>query len=134
MCIRSHSESGQPCGFEPCAAYINLLSEKSRLEGRCAGLEDGNQRNLESMKRQDAQMVEILAENERLRQELDTLQIGYKAAKSSRRLAIVERDALRPVVERADALAEHQIRECEGCNHPCSAYGLARVYQEARHG
>lgn len=24
MCIRSHSESGQPCGFSPCERYLSL--------------------------------------------------------------------------------------------------------------
>lgn len=41
MCNHSHSGSGQPCGFTPCEAYIKLISEKSRLEGRCKGLEEG---------------------------------------------------------------------------------------------
>lgn len=44
-----------------------------------------------------------------------------------------DRDRLAGIVEKADELAKHQIRECEACSNPCMAYGLARMYQEARH-
>lgn len=61
MCIRSHSESGQPFGFEPCAAYITLLSEKSRLEGRCKGLEEEADLLKVSLAKETAQLQKALA-------------------------------------------------------------------------
>jgi len=211
MCIRSHSESGQPCGFDPCEAYVKLLSEKSRLEGRCAGLELGNKINLERIKRQDERLVKLLAENEALasnnkrvrnystglhdfiqwisqRHEHDGLTKGHiihMAAKldvggrwqddhvkfdgrtaiemleaentalcqerdrleklkdeiiqerdvAERALELVrqDRDRLAGIVEKADVLANHQMRECEACSNPCVAYGLVRMYQETSH-
>lgn len=42
--------------------------------------------------------------------------------------------ALRAQLEKADALAESMIRECESCETPCGDYVLARLYKEARHG
>lgn len=52
----------------PCDSYIKLLSEKSRLEGLCTGLTEGNTINLKRLERQDKQLHELLAENEALQQ------------------------------------------------------------------
>lgn len=77
QCVR-YSESGQPCGFKPCDSYIKLLSEKSRLEGLCAGLEEGNKINQECIKRQDEQLVELEAEVDRLAAKVDELQAPFR--------------------------------------------------------
>lgn len=44
-----------------------------------------------------------------------------------------ERDGLKAALEKADALADHMMRECECCGTPCTAYVLARMYKEVRH-
>lgn len=114
-CGATYSESGKPCGFEPCAEYVNLLSEKARLEGRCAGLEEGNMRNQEAIKRQDAQLAKVLAENERLRQ---------------------DRDRLAGIVEKADALADISSALVHSSSS-CWADDVENAilpYQEARNG
>jgi len=78
----------------------------------------------------------LRAEVERLRQERDMLQVGYKAAEASRRLAIVELNALRAVVEKADALAE--AAKYRHTIHPLTSYEAeldkaVAAYREARH-
>lgn len=150
MC-KVFSESGKPCGFEPCEAYIKLLSEKSRLEGRCAGLELGNKINLESIKRQDERMVELLKENESLRAEVekhkdrrqhfeDLLNCSIEHENEWTRRALKaeaenatlrqDRDRLAGIVEKADALYQASKIQCFR-----KEFEKAQdAYQEARHG
>lgn len=113
MCLAGESESGHGGRFEPCTAYIKLLSEKSRMEGRCAGLEEGNKLNLERIERQDAQLVELGAEVDRLvsrRDELlkcsEALTAKVEEYRAKNAALRKERDRLAGIVEKADALAE----------------------------
>lgn len=38
MCVKSHSESGQPCGFEPCDGYLKLWCELEAKDAENARL------------------------------------------------------------------------------------------------
>lgn len=71
MCNPTESESGQLLTIQPCGWYIKLLSEKSQLEGRCAGMEDGIIINKATIANQSELIEKLLAENEALKQERD---------------------------------------------------------------
>ena len=145
MRLKNPSESGQPCGFVPCAQYAIL---EAKL-GHTKFLQERIRKRYEILRKKCL----------KLRQERDMLQVCYKAAESSRRLAIAELNALWAVVEKADALAkemtdlytpmtydgdrlDHVCCYCGaeekephkiGCQHEASMKALA-AYQEARHG
>jgi chromosome segregation ATPase len=120
MCERSPSESGKSCGFTPCEQCIALLSEKSRLDGRCKGLEEG----ADITKRMLANETELLqdalarlekaeAENAALRQERYALNDAVMQREGECVTLIrqvdqlcQERARLDGIVKMADALAE----------------------------
>lgn len=74
MCNPTESESGQLLTIQPCGWYIKLLSEKSQLEGRCAGMEDGIIINKATIANQSELIEKLLAENEALKQERDNME------------------------------------------------------------
>lgn len=75
----TYSESGQLTGGGPCAEFVRLLSEKSRAEGRLAGMESGAEINRKTIAAMDKQFAEILAENEKLRAALTAAGIPSQA-------------------------------------------------------
>jgi hypothetical protein len=57
-----------------------MMSDKSRAEGRLAGMEAGAEINRKTIAAMDRQLAAILAENERLRAALETSGIPAQAA------------------------------------------------------
>lgn len=64
MCLKSPSESGQPCGFVPCAEYRKVKNELACMRKFAEKL---------AVQRNDANSNELLleAENAKLRAEID---------------------------------------------------------------
>ena len=134
MCEAVHSESGFLCSIQGCPEYIKLLSEKSHLEGRCAGLEEGNKRNLEAIKRQDARLAELLTENERLKADNTELLSETKRLRDESTRLFKERNRSAAIVEKADALAEAVSSCLYGDREVYTMYGEYCSYKEARNG
>ena len=69
MCDKSFSESGACLGVQRCEEYILLQSERDRLSGVVKGMEEQGERNLEALRRAEA-------ENARLRKFLDKTDVS----------------------------------------------------------
>lgn len=110
MCNPTESESGQLLTIQPCGWYIKLLSEKSQLEGRCAGMEDGIIINKATIANQSELIEKLLAENEALKQERDNMEAlkdevirERDVAERALELMLQERDAATARAEEAEA-------------------------------
>lgn len=68
MCnTQRYSESGKPCGVQRCEEYILIQSDRDRLAGVVLGMEEQSKRNLEALRRAEA-------ENARLRGILESIE------------------------------------------------------------
>lgn len=114
MCIRNHSESGQPCGFEPCEAYKRLEEENAALR-----------------QERDA-LIQVSADV--------CPDCGWAMKFPDEPCRNCEVVALRKVVEKADVLAADVLANCEDCCERCeecvfaTAAQKAKIYQGAHHG
>lgn len=54
MCKPTESESGQLLTIKPCGWYLALKSDRDRLAGVVAGMEEQNARNLDALRRAEA--------------------------------------------------------------------------------
>lgn len=60
MCDPTESESGQLLTIKPCGWYLALKSDRDRLAGVVAGMEEQNARNLEALRRAEAENARLL--------------------------------------------------------------------------
>lgn len=67
MCNHTESESGQLLTIQPCGWYLKLQSERDRLAGVVKGMEEQNARDLEVLRRAEAEAA-------RLREALESIE------------------------------------------------------------
>lgn len=127
MC-NNHSESGQPCGFEPCEAFNRMKSQYAATNLSLC--------EINKERRDDIERLE--AENAALRQERDDLiqvsadvcpDCGWAMKFPDEPCRNCEVVALRKVVEKADALADFLNKKSLGDE----TIKHLVAYQEARH-
>ena len=61
MCNPTCSESGQLLTINPCGWYLAIKSDRDRLAGVVAGMEGQNARNLEALRRAEAENATLRA-------------------------------------------------------------------------
>ena len=59
MCEATCSESGQLLTIKPCGWYLALQSDRDRLAGVVAGMEDQNARNLDALRWAEAENARL---------------------------------------------------------------------------
>lgn len=59
MCDPTESESGQLLTIKPCGWYLKLQSDRDRLAGVVKGLEEQSARNLDALRRTEAEVVRM---------------------------------------------------------------------------
>lgn len=158
MCL-THSESGQPCGFEPCKAYRELradlilaLAAADNAEGHVKDILARESKELDEIKRLKAEESELrqrlessqqdhldtIIERDALRQDRDRLEkikdeIIQERDVAERALELVrqDRDRLTGIVKKADALATDVLSNCEDCCERCEECVFATAVQKA---
>lgn len=108
MCDATCSESGQLLTIKPCGWYLALKSDRDRLAGVVAGMEEQNARNIEALWRAEDANAELRRYGANLRVENARLREALKAVEWSDRHTDALGRAHCPVCRNAKAKGKHK--------------------------